>query len=243
MIEINLIPDVKQELIRAQQVRSAVISISIIIGIAAVAIVTLLALYVFGVQQLGNKLVDDSIKKEYATLSKVEDLSNTLTIQNQLTKLTAMHEDKNIDSRIFDVLSTIIPPEPNNVSITKFSLDSEEGTITLDVQAANGYPALETFRKTIEATKLVYRVDGEEKSETVALASGITDNDRSYGDDETGKKVLRFTMTFNYSDELFARSSKNAVIVGPTRANATDSFVGIPKSLFTTKAVDSKGQE
>ena len=240
MIEINLIPDVKQELLKAQKVRSAVISIAIIVGIAAIGVVVVLALYVFGAQLLRDKLADDSITKQYNQLSSVEDLANTLTVQNQLTKLSAVHDDKNINSRVFDVLSTIIPAEPNAIAITKLSINSEEKTITIEAQAVNGYPALETFKKTVEATKVVYSVEGEDKPTTVALASNVVEGDRSYGDDESGKKVLRFTMTFTYADELFARASKNAVIVGPTKTNATDSYIGVPKSLFTNKASDSQ---
>lgn len=39
MIEINLVPDVKQELIKAQRVRATVISFSIAIGLVSVAVV------------------------------------------------------------------------------------------------------------------------------------------------------------------------------------------------------------
>lgn len=241
MIEINLIPDVKQELLKAQKVRSTVISIAIVVAIASAGVVILLAVYVFGAQWVRDNFANDQITKQYKEFSSVEDLANTLTIQNQLTKLSQGHEDKNMNSRVFDVLSTIIPSEPNAIAITKLSVNSEDGTISIEAQAANGYPALETFKKTIEATKVTYSVDGESESKTVALASNLSDGDRSYGDDESGKKVLRFTMTFNYAEELFARSSKNAVIVGPIKKNATDSYIGVPKSLFTNKASDSQG--
>lgn len=239
MIEINLIPDVKQELINARRVRSTVISGAILVGIAAVVIVVVMALYVFGGQTLRHKLVDDSIKSENSKLSKVEDLSNTLTIQNQLTKLSETHNSKMMSSRIFDVLSTIIPSEPNNISISRVAIDSENGTITIEAQAVNGYPALETFKKTIDATKIEFTRD--ETKESVPLASDIVEGERSYGDDETGRKVLRFALTFTYAEDLFARDAKNTTIVGPSRTNATDSYIGIPQSIFTNKAVNSEG--
>ena len=50
MIEINLVPDVKQELIRAQRVRTGVISMSILVGLAALGIVALLLIWVFAIQ-------------------------------------------------------------------------------------------------------------------------------------------------------------------------------------------------
>ncbi|HEX6416192.1 MAG TPA: hypothetical protein VFZ62_01590 [Candidatus Saccharimonadales bacterium] len=239
MIEINLVPDVKQELLKAQRVRASVISIAIIVGIGAVGVVVLLAIWVFAVQTARDVLTDNTIKNESQKLASVEDISNTLTIQNQLTKLPGLHDDKNIDSRIFEILNTINPPEPNNVAITSLALDSEENTIKIEAQAPNGYPALEVFKKTIDATTFDFTDNGSRK--TVELASEMSDSDRSYGEDASGAKVLRFTLTFKYPAELFARTSRDARIVAPNKTNVTDSFLGVPTSLFTQKADDASG--
>ncbi|HET8884639.1 MAG TPA: hypothetical protein VFM68_04170 [Candidatus Saccharimonadales bacterium] len=236
MIEINLVPDVKQELIKAQRVRTSVISLSILVGIAAIGIVVVLAVWVFGVQTARGILSDNAIAAESKKLSSVEDISNTLTIQNQLSILPEMHDNKSIDSRIFDVLTTINPPAPNTIAITNLSLDSLTKTITIEAQAANGYPALEVFKKTINATTFQFTRDGEKH--TMPLASDMTDSDRSYGDDASGASVLRFTLTFVYPAELFARTVQDAAIVAPNRTNVTDSFLGVPTSLFAPKATD-----
>lgn len=239
MIEINLVPDVKQELINAQRVRTSVISLSILVGMAAIAIVIVLAVWVFGVQTARGVLSDDAIKKESQKLSQVADISNILTIQNQLAKIPAMHDSKSIDSRIFDVLATINPPAPNNVSINNVSLDSSSKTIKIEGQAVNDYLALEVFKKTISATNFEFTKDGEKQ--TVPLASDMSDTDRSYGDDASGATVLRFTLTFVYPDELFSRTAENVTIVAPTRTNVTDSFLGVPNSLFTVEANNTQG--
>jgi hypothetical protein len=241
MIEINLVPDVKQELIKAQRVRASVISIAIVVGIGAVGIVVLLAIWVFVVQTTRGAFADATINKESQTLSNVEDISDTLTIQNQLVKLSSMHDNKNIDSRLFDILTTINPSAPNNVAITNISLDSATTTIKLEAQAANGYPALDVFKKTINATTFVFTQNGEKQ--TVQLADDMSDSDRSYGEDASGAKVLRFTLSFTYPEELFSKSSQNATIVAPERSNATDSFLGVPQSLFVQKASDTEGGE
>lgn len=237
MIEINLVPDVKQELIKAQRVRASVISISIVVGIAAVGVVVLLAIWVFAVQTARGVFSDNTIKTESQKLANVPDIGNTLTIQNQLAKLPAQHDEKHIDSRVFDVLDTINPPAPNSVAITSLALDSETSTIKIEAQATNGYQALEVFKKTIAATTFQFTSDGQ--TQTVPLASDMSDSDRSYGEDASGTKVLRFTLSFAYPAELFARTSTSAQIVAPTKKNATDSFLGVPKSLFTQKANDT----
>jgi len=112
MIEINLIPDVKRELLRAQRARTTVISAAIVISIVAGAVVAALALYVYGVQTVRGALLDNQIKDGAAKLSKVEDLSKILTIQNQLSRISELNSQKNIDSRLFDVLAAVIPPRP-----------------------------------------------------------------------------------------------------------------------------------
>jgi Tfp pilus assembly protein PilN len=241
MIEINLVPDVKQELIKAQRVRASVISVAILSGLVATGVVVLLAVWVFGVQTARSVILDNTIQSESETLANVEDVNDTLTIQNQLSKISEMHDNKTITSRTFDVLTTINPSEPNNVSITNLTLDLETSTITIEAQAANGYPALETFKKTIAATTFRYTQDGEQQS--VPLASDMSDSERSYGEDASGARVLRFTLSFTYPEELFSRAAQNATIVAPERANATDSFQGVPHSLFTQRASDIGDEE
>lgn len=236
MIEINLVPDVKQELLNAQRVRTTVISLSILVGIAAIALVVVLSVWVFGVQAARSALSDDAIKKESQKLAQVTDISNTLTIQNQLNKLPALHDSKKIDSRIFDVLATINPPAPNNIMVNNLSLDSSTQTIKIEAQAANGWSALEVFKKTISATTFEYTQDGQKQS--VPLASLMSETDRSFGEDASGVSVVRFTLSFAYPEELFSRSAEGVTIIAPTRTNATDSFLGVPNSLFTAKAGD-----
>lgn len=239
MIEINLVPDVKQELIRAERIRSVVISMTILVGIVAVGVVALLSVWVFGVQTARGAFTDNTIKTESAKLSAVEDLESSLTIQNQLSILPSLHENKQVDSRIFDILNTISPVAPHEISVSKLMIDAEEKTITIEAQAAGGYSALEVFKKTIAATELQFMDDG--KQETRILAVSTSDGDRSYGEDAAGKRVLRFSLTFEYPEELFMPYLQDAKIVGPNKkTDVTDSHLGIPKSLFSSKASDSE---
>lgn len=240
MIEINLIPDVKQELIKARRVRTYVISVAIVIGIASIAVVVLLALYLFGVQTVRSTLADGTIKSKNAELQQVEDLSNTLTVQNQLTKLSAMHENKNIDSRFFAVLAAVNPASPNEVSISSAIVDSESKNIKLEGQAVNGFDAAEALKKTILGTTLSYTDESNEKK-VIPLTNAVTVSDTSLGEDSTGKKVLRFTFNFTYDELFFSRSAKDAVVLPPNRTNVTDSFVRLPQGLFSERASELEG--
>ncbi len=241
MIEINLVPDVKQELIRAQRVRTSVISMAVIVGVVAVGLVVVLAIWVYAVQAGRSYFVDKEIKDSSNALSQVKDINNTLTIQNQLSKLSSMHSDKMIDSRIFDVLQTVNPPAPNDIRVTNLQIDAASSTVTIQGQAANGYAALDVFKKTLSATTVQYTQNGQ--SGSVPLVSSLNDADRSYGEDANGAKVLRFTISFVYPKELFAATIPTLTIQAPSSTNATDSFRGIPTSLFVEGATDAKGTQ
>lgn len=240
MIEINLIPDVKQQLIRAQRMRATVISISIVIGIIAVAVVALLASYVYGVQTVRGSILDGDITKKSTELSNVSDLSKTLTLQNQLTLISKVHDEKKITSRIYDVLAKIIPPKPNNIQISTLTIDTENQQILIEGQAANSYAAVEVFKKTIDAARVTYTTD--DSDQTVNLASDISISSTSYGEDASGVKVLRFSMSFTYAKELFMPSSKDVRITIANQGNATDSYLGVPQSVFGDRAKDIQGE-
>ena len=140
MIEINLVPDVKQEFLRAQRTRNLVISIATLVGIGVVGIVVVLAVIVGGQAALGA-INDNTIKSQNEKLQQVKDLDNTVTLQNQLTVLQSMHEQKQINSRVFDMLSTINPPAPNDVTISNLVLDPAAKVLSIEGSAVNGYAA------------------------------------------------------------------------------------------------------
>lgn len=239
MIEINLIPDVKRELLQAQRMRATVISISIVTSIAAVGVVVVLLLYILGVQNVRGLFLDNSIKDGNAELEKTEDLSKMLTIQNQLGKLTELNDKKVMSSRVFDTLSAVIPPDPNGVQVSQVSIDSTEGTIRIEGQT-RGYDSMEVFKKTLDSALIEYTdpdpVEGGPKTEK--LASSISVGEASYGEDADGQRVLRFVLTFKYAETLFSPNVADIMFKLSVDGNVTDSYLGIPKSIFTEKAKD-----
>lgn len=238
MIQINLLPDVKRELLKAIRVRNIAVSVAIILSIAAVAIVVVLLLWM-GAQQVRDAWTSNAIKDESNKLNKVDAIDEAVTIQNQLSVIGDLHDKKVIASRFFDMLVTINPQEPNSVAISSVTIDAEAKTIDMQAQATGGYTALEAFRKTIEATKLEYRNKGDSSNsdkQTVNLASQLSDSERNYANNAEGQKVLTFGLQFTYDEHLTSNTVEGLEIVGPTQRNATDSYVGVPESLFVQSA-------
>lgn len=227
MIQVNLLPDVKRELIRAHRVRTTVTSFSMLACLIAGGVVGLILLWM-GVQVGRDYRADSIIKDESSKLSNVSDINRTLTIQNQLAQLPQLNDEKSVTSRMFDVASAINPDTPNDISIVNMTVDVENKRMLLECQAKGGYGALEVFKKTILATNL-YKTDD---TNGIPLATDLSDTDRSLGDGQDGSRVLRFTLSFTYPDELFSNNVESLKIVAPTKTNATDSYTGVPFTLF-----------
>ncbi len=236
MIELNLLPDVKQELIKAQRVRNTVVSMSILLSIGATVIVVLLASFVFGAQPLIKASNKKTIETTHADLLKKPDIAKAVTVQNQLATLSDQHKQKNITSRVFDALQAISPTGDNAITYRSVKVDTVEKKITIEAEAANGYKALEAFKKTILATKFVYKNEGDTEMSSANLTDKVADGERTLGEDADGKRVLRFTISFVYDDALLARDSKEGKIVGPTQTNVTDSATAVPQSMFSGRS-------
>ena len=239
MIEINLLPNVKRELLKTRAMRNRVISISFLVGGASIAAVVVLAL-ILGSQIAAEAVQNGVVKDRNDKLMAVEDLNKVVTIQHQLTKINEQHSGKKLNSRIFDVVTAVNPVAPNNVSFSDIKVNPESKTITLEGSAVNGYSALETLKKTILNTK-IQTTDGDKSSE-VSLTKEIKDGDTSFGENSEGKKVLQFSFSFEYAEELLAPANNGTVsVLTPTgKVDVTDSRQGIPDSLFKS---NSKKQE
>lgn len=239
MIEINLLPDIKREFLQAQKVRNRVMATSMIAGVLSLGIVGLIIVWI-GLQAGRELLINNAINSESKKLSSVEAINEAVTIQNQLGKVNELHDKKALTSRIFNMITVINPPAPNNIGIVNMVVNTEDNSIKMEAQATGGYAALETFRKTITATTISYvAADGSDEKLVEKLAADLDDTDRSYADNSDGQKVLKFTLSFTYNGQLLSRSATQLSVNGPNQSNATDSFIGTPDTLFV-EAVKEK---
>lgn len=241
MIEINLIPDVKRELLRAKMMRNAVTAMSITVGMIAVGVAVALGL-ILGGQIALEALHDGTIKNKARELTSIEDLDKLVTIQHQLATINKLSSERQADSRLFDVMTAVNPVAPNSIKIATLKLKPESRTITIEGSAENGYIALEIFKKTITNTTVQTTQNGQEVKQP--LAENLQAGEASFGEDANGKKVLRFSFTFTYPAELFSKTSGSVVIATPNgRVDVTDSRLGVPESLFAKKPKDASNKE
>ncbi len=159
MFEINLVPDVKAELIRAQKMRNLIISICILIAIACGGILLILG-SIAGGQTIALANQDSEMGQKKNKILGTENLNLNLTIQDQLGKLSDIGSNRRVLSRVFGLLDVILPTGENRVQISELSLNLPESTLSFDGQANSesdiDYQALEVFKKTVDATLYDY---------------------------------------------------------------------------------------
>ncbi len=162
-LEINLVPDIKNEMLKAMKIRNYTFFACIIIAVASV--VTSL---IFWSIAAGQQAVADGKKATLATLStkvnSYSDLSDFLTIKNQLSELSNLSANRRVFSRVFNILSALIPTGADTITISRLNVDleSENPRIEFDGQANAGtepyidYNVLDSFKKSMQYMRYDY---------------------------------------------------------------------------------------
>lgn len=161
--EINLVPDIKGEMIRALKMRNFIFFLCIVVAAASVA-VTIMTGLVMGGQQLALESKKNTIDNLSNKLNSYSDLSDFLTIKDQLGNIATLTSNKKVLSRTFGILSTLIPTGADTITISELNVNLETTypTFSFDAQANAGkepfidYNVLEAFKKSMQYMRYDY---------------------------------------------------------------------------------------
>jgi len=215
MLQVNLLPDVKKEFIKAQHQRNLVMTVCFLSGGVAIGIVVVLGL-IMGGQQLQKGILLGNIDRDKATIQKNQDekqLNEYLTIQNQLSQLDNLKESQAIYSRLFDFLRQLNPAEPNNIELNSVRMTSssgEGGSIELRGTTAN-FASLDVFKTTLTFATITYTdVKGEYgkpgDSVTIPLFTAVVVSQAGLAQVGDGSRVS-FAITVTYDAAAFDRNN------------------------------------
>ena len=191
MISINLLPDVKKELLRIRRERNLVVSISILaVGGSIAALVVLGG--ILGGLNIAKVVMENGINKNKATInSAIEDkqLNEYLTIQNQLAQIDGLKDEQLVYSRIMDYLVALNPASPNNAELSTVSLEMSDGSVaaTLEGKTQN-FEALNVYKTTLASAELVYEEKTEDDDEDTSESDDSSDNS-STGDTDSSSET------------------------------------------------------
>ena len=155
--EINLVPDVKDEMIKALKMRNLILFICIVVAAASVGVTVVFGL-IMGGQQLARDGKNQEIENLSSKLSSYKELNQTLTVKGQVESINLLTADKRVFTRTFNLLSVILPTGADTIKISELSVDFSNGgaTLNLDAQANAGkepyidYNVLDSFKKSMQ---------------------------------------------------------------------------------------------
>lgn len=159
--EINLVPEVKSQMIKALKLRNLVLFICIVVSAVSVGAVVVL----FGIksgQDIAMASQDGKLETMSAKLLGYEELGDLVTIQNQLDKLQDLSQNKTVLSRVFGALGVMLPAGDDVVQLSGLRVDLSTNALRMEGQADArvdpliDYRVLESFKKGVELTKYDY---------------------------------------------------------------------------------------
>ena len=215
MLQLNLLPDVKKEFLRAQRMRNIVITVCTFATVAAVAVLLILG-GVMGGQALVKSNLTNSIsnfKSDIAQEKTDKNLDDYLTVQNQLRHIDDLKAQHMTYSRLLGFLKQLNPVAPNNVSLSAASIsgtNSSSGnanTMTLTGTTAS-FASLDKFKNILASARVSYSAnpDSDVIEEPLFDTASILVTEASLAQDSGG---VNFTVIMNYNTAVF---SPNAIV-------------------------------
>ena len=161
--EINLVPDIKEEMIKTLKLRNFIFFLCIAVASASVGLTILFGLIVGG-QQLALDSKKATIDNLSSKLNSYSDLNEVLTIKDQLGNISTLTGNKKVLSRTFNILSAFLPTGADKITISELNVDfsKEQPTFNFDAQADAGsepyidYNVLDSFKKSMQYMRYDY---------------------------------------------------------------------------------------
>lgn len=215
MIQFNLLPDVKLDYIKTRRTKRLVMLVSM--AAAGISLAALIIMFLT-VQVAQKKHISDlnkDIKSQEKTLSDTPDLNKILTIQNQLSLLPELHNNKPLTSRLFGYIQQVTPV---NTFISSLNIDFVENTVTLS-GTADSLVRINTFADTLKFATY--------KSSTTEAGKPFTNVVTTLTGSE-GK--ASYTLNFTIDPVLFAGDETPTLVV--PKITSTRSETEKPASIF-----------
>lgn len=232
MIELNLLPDVKMEYLKAQRSRRLIASVSIIVSLACIGLLVLLLM----VTLAQNKHLSDlnaDIKTDSQTLKDKPGIDKVLTVQNQLERLTELHSSKPAGPRMFEYLNQVTPTGAN---INNIQVDFTQQQIIITGTA----DALSTVNKYVDTLKYTKFTVGDSEDTNrafndVVLTSFGVNTATSQG---SQAQPATYTITLKYNPKIFDNTQKIKLEV-PTLTTTRSALSN--SDLFQAAPAKNKG--
>ncbi|MFO0970947.1 MAG: hypothetical protein U0520_01200 [Candidatus Saccharimonadales bacterium] len=197
MIQINLLPDVKQEYLRAQQTKHLVVVASVLLSLISVVVLAILFLYVQVVQPRHRANLQRDIDSGLNELKGKQDAVKIVTVQGVLEQIPALQDKKLLTSRLFTYLTSVTP---QSVNYGEVRLDLTANTVSLTGQA-NTFEQTSELTNNLKSAMFTYK-QGDNESK-VQPFSRIVFTSLGKSDQTDTTRSVAFQLTFSVDPALF----------------------------------------
>ncbi len=236
-LQVNLLPEIKQQYIKAQSQRRLVISISIIVS--AIAVVLLISLLAIDLSQKKHlRDLNRDITNETSTLKNEPNINKILTVQNQLRSLTALHAGEPAAQRLFTTYLNEVTPA--KVSIDNLNISFTQYTAILTGTA----DSLSSINQYVDTLKTTTYKSSAVKTPTNAFSNVVLSTFGISGSTSTPNQAASYTINLSYDKNIFDITQQDITLSVPpitTRADVSQSpdlFIAAP---VTTKSSSAGG--
>lgn len=221
MIQLNLLPDVKMEYVRAQRSRRLMTTVSILVTAVSVGLLVLM-LAANGLQKKHLNDLSTDIQERSRELAKQPQIDRILTVQNQLSSLNSLHEQKPAAAKMLEYMNQVTPSQ---VAINNLRVDLTAQTITI-IGSADAISSVNKYVDTLKFT--TYKIKGEDGSQPaftdVVLTSFGIDSENSNG------KPASYTIDLKYDPVILDITQVTTLTV--PKQTTTRSELARPTELF-----------
>jgi hypothetical protein len=191
MTQLNLLPDVKIEFLKATRQKRLVVVGSLLVAAVSLAVLLMLVSVVYVFQKKNVADMNADIKTYSAQLARMPDLDKVLTVQNQLNTLPTLHQQRPTASRLFGFLTQLTP---TSASISQYDANFKDRVMTITGTAAS-LDVANTFIDTLKFT--TYK-----KVDATTTAGIDSANDPKAFSDVVLSQFTRSATTANYTITL-----------------------------------------
>lgn len=232
-MQLNLLPAVKMEYIKAQRARRLVFTVCVVVALASLALLLLL-LGVSGLQKKHSNDLSKDISSESSKLQAEPQIDKMLTVQNQLQSLTALEAGKPAAAQLFGYLNQVTPA---NVSITDFTIDFTQQTATITGTSSN----LANVNKYIDTLKYTTFTTADNSTPQPAFSNVVLSSFNLNTDSTDPNQAANYTIGLSYNKTIFD-ITQNVKLSVPS-VTTTRQNVNQPTDLFQAAPPTKKGTQ
>jgi cytoskeletal protein RodZ len=209
MIQLNLLPDVKLDYVKAQKSRRLIVSISFIVCCVAIVILVLSFIY-SSIQKKQISDTNNAIQKYVAQLKGEPNINEILTVQSQLSGLNSLHSQKPAATKIINYLDEVTPV---SVTINNFSWDYTSSSMTITGSAQS----LQSVNQFVDILKNTTYSSSEYTGQPPAFNSVVLSSfGLSSGSNASKNNQVSYTVSFNFDPKIF-NIAQNVILTVPSQ--------------------------